>query len=279
MSVWFWLLAAAAGTVGQLVDAVSGMGFGAFSASVMLAGGVAAPTAIATVNIAKIGSGLASAVSHWRFGNVRGKWVLPLAISGVAGGVGGALLLTSGAGDAVGAWMPWILLAMGLLILRRFLVPGARWPLPRITGGAVGVAAAIPTDTTSHSWRQRVTRLWVTAQLPVIGLAAGLVNALSGAYGPVATSGLILTKKTQPRFIVGTVNFVEFAVAGAVAGTLLARKRIEVHDWQLPVALMIGAVIVAPAGAYITRRVPPRGVGIAVGAVMVGLNLLAIVRG
>ena len=46
MSVWFWLLAAAAGTVGQLVDAVSGMGFGAFSASVMLAGGINTNTGV-----------------------------------------------------------------------------------------------------------------------------------------------------------------------------------------------------------------------------------------
>lgn len=279
MSVWFWLLAAAAGTVGQLVDAVSGMGFGAFSASVMLAGGVAAPTAVATVNLAKIGSGLASAASNWRFGNVHGKWVLPLAISGIAGGIGGALLLTSGAGAAAGDWTPWILLAMGLLILRQFLMPGARWPLPGIAGGAVGVAAATPTDETSPAWQRRASRLWAVAQLPVIGLSAGLVNGLSGAYGPVATSGLMLTKKTQPRFIVGTVNFVEFAVAGAVAGTLLARGGIEVSDWQLPVALTIGAVIVAPAGAYLVRRAPPRALGIAVGAIMVGLNLLAIVRG
>ena len=37
-------------------------------------------TLVATVNLAKVGSGLSASISHWRFGNVERSWVLPLAI-------------------------------------------------------------------------------------------------------------------------------------------------------------------------------------------------------
>jgi hypothetical protein len=255
------------------------MGFGAFSASAMLAGGVAPAAAVATVNLAKVGSGLASAISNWRFGNVRRQWVAPLTLAGVAGGVGGALLLTSGVGETAGRWMPWILLVMGLLVLRRFLAPGSDWPTPRISGGATQVMKGAR-GRVIHRFGlpQGLKERAAGAQLPAIGFLAGLVNSLSGAYGPVATSALILTRRTRPRYIVGTVNFVEFAVAGAVSATILVRTGAGETGWQLPLALMTGAAVLAPFGAYLARRAPPRAVGVAVGAMMVGLNLLAIVK-
>ena len=294
MGIGFWLLVAAAGAVGQFIDAVSGMGFGAFSASVMLAGGIAPAVVVATVNIAKIGSGAASAASHWKFGNVRRQWIVPLAVSGIAGGVLGALLLTSGLGDFFGRWMPWILLGIAFLILRRFLFPSATLPLPRISGGAEdSVPASVSQERARYgvsgpawfrkTWIRAGFIKWVRLQpdtfgLAVIGFGAGLINALSGAYGPFATSAVMLTKQTPPRFAVGTVNFVEVAVAGAVSVTLLMRADLSQMSWQMPLALIAGAVVTAPLGAYLTRRLPAKTIGIAVAVTMIALNVTSLVR-
>src|SRR5687767_15291488 len=93
MTLGVWLLVILAGAVGQFVDAAVGMGFGVLASSFMIAAGVSPAIVVATVNLAKVGNGLFSAVSHASMGNVRWRWVLPLALPGVVGAVLGALLL------------------------------------------------------------------------------------------------------------------------------------------------------------------------------------------
>src|SRR3990172_2285264 len=94
MTVLILMTVVFAGAAGQLIDAMAGMGFGVLSSSIMVAGGVSPVLVVSVVNTAKVGSGLASGLSHWRFGNVQGSWVAPLAIAGVVGGVAAALMLT-----------------------------------------------------------------------------------------------------------------------------------------------------------------------------------------
>src|SRR3990170_4642417 len=107
------------GGVAQLVDGSLGMGFGVFSASLMVATGFAPAVAVATVNAAKILTGLASGLSHWGLGNVRRDWLLPLAAGGVFGGFLGSYLLTSISPGTAKPWVSLLLLAMGLLIVWR----------------------------------------------------------------------------------------------------------------------------------------------------------------
>jgi uncharacterized membrane protein YfcA len=49
--------------------------------------------------------------------------------------------------------------------------------------------------------------------LGLVGFIAGVLNAISGAYGPFATSGVILVGKAKPAHAVGTVNMAEIFVA------------------------------------------------------------------
>ncbi|HEY8144655.1 MAG TPA: TSUP family transporter, partial [Kofleriaceae bacterium] len=93
MSAGVFLLVVIAGAIGQFVDAAVGMGFGVLASSFMIAAGVAPAVVVATVNIAKVGNGLFSAISHASLGNVRWRWVLPLALPGIVGAVIGAIVL------------------------------------------------------------------------------------------------------------------------------------------------------------------------------------------
>jgi hypothetical protein len=94
------------GSVGQLVDGTLGMGFGVFSASMLLSAGFAPVAVVATVNTAKILTGVFSGLAHWRAGNVRVSWLLPLILPGALGGVLGAhLLFSSRRRDSDSGWL------------------------------------------------------------------------------------------------------------------------------------------------------------------------------
>lgn len=261
-----------AGAAGQLVDTTAGMGFGALASTLLTVAGVAPAAAVAAVNIAKVGSGVSAGISHWRFGNVRWAWVLPLAIPGVAGGVIGAFVLSNVSTAAARIAMPWLLLGIGVIILARFLRPEGSPVPPEVTGGsAVATIGGAPELADGQSLR-RPFRLASHYSIHAIGFGAGVVNAMTGAYGPIATSLLLSTRRIRPRYVIGTVSLVEPIVAASVAAVLVASLRSIGLPWQLPVALVIGAAITSPIGALLARKLPARVMGIAVGVVMVGIN-------
>ena len=107
------------GAGGQLLDGTLGMGFGVFSASVLLAAGFPPVTVVATVNAAKLLTGIFSAIAHWKAGNVRRDWLLPLIVPGVAGGALGVYLLASLPQAQFRFWMALVLSVMGVIILYR----------------------------------------------------------------------------------------------------------------------------------------------------------------
>ena len=273
MYLWIWIVAIMAGALGQFLDALAGMGFGAISGTVLLAGGVAPAMAVSVVNLAKVGSGLVSGIAHWRAGNIRWAWVLPLALPGVMGGVLAALVLSRLPESTSRLVVPLLLLVMGVLLLRRFLLSNGT--LPRIAGASQEVA--VPRD----AWDALRRRLNVSpgsAWLVGIGFLAGLVNGISGAFGPVATSAVILNKGGHPRYAIGTVNLVEFFVAAATATTLLVQLGLSSLQWQLPLALVVGGLLTAPLGAYLSRRLSAKVVGTIVGVLLISLNLWGVLR-
>ncbi|MBM3959857.1 MAG: sulfite exporter TauE/SafE family protein [SAR202 cluster bacterium] len=278
-SLFSLVLVSSVGALGSLVDTAAGMGFGALSTTILVASGYAPATVVLSVNIAKVPGGIAGAVAHWRLGNIRRNWVIPLVISGVIGGVTGAIYVTSMSPELVRRIVPWLLIVMGVLIIRR-AVNGRFQVSPPVAGGSA-VTAIGDAPIVQHARRRRRTArplrdLW----LYVIGFAAGALNSATGAFGPFATSGLILARGRRPRHAIGTVTLVEVAVAAAVSITLLARIATSSSGigWQLPAALTLGAVVAAPAGAWLSSRIPARPLALSVGIVLILINGIAIVR-
>ncbi len=258
MTLGVWLLVILAGAVGQFVDAAVGMGFGVLASSFMIAAGVTPAIVVATVNIAKVGNGLFSAISHASMGNVRWRWVLPLALPGIVGAVLGALLLVRLLSDTAKIAVPVLLLGMGLALLIRF---GRK-------SQAVADAPVEADDPAPRSW----------LPIAVIGFFGGAINAMTGGYGPFTTSSLLLLRGGHPRHAIGTVNMVEFMVAGAAAVTLLSQLDASVFAWQLPVALLIGGLLTSLPGAYVSKKLSARVLGVGVGCSLLLINLWAISR-
>jgi uncharacterized membrane protein YfcA len=265
-----------AGLTGGFLDAMAGAGFGAVSASLLAAGGAGASTAVVSVNLAKVASGLSGAVAHIRLRNVKLRWVVTIAASGVAGALTGGTVAGRLDETALRTVMHSFLLAagvlMGVLAWRQ-----ARLKAPAsVSGGAIEVARR-PEE--AGTWARLCERHSQTALWVGIGFAAGFANTVAGAFGPVVMCGLLFSRRVHPRYVVGSVTVAEIVVAltGIVSLAVLFGDAAISPRIVLPLA--IGGVVAAPVGALMARRMPARVTGMVISGVLIGVNVLALVRG
>ena len=113
-------LVAFAGFFAAMVDGALGMGFGPTSSAILLTTGISPAAVSTTVNLAKVASGLAAGVSHWRLNNIDHRLVVRLAAPGAVGALIGALVLSNVDGDEIRPILAILLMFVGLRILFRF---------------------------------------------------------------------------------------------------------------------------------------------------------------
>jgi uncharacterized membrane protein YfcA len=117
-----FIIFAIVGFVAQLIDGSLGMGYGVISSSLLLAQGVPPALASASVNAAKLPTTGTAAMSHYYHRNLDWDLVRSLAIFGAAGGIVGALILTSLKGFFLSLVVNLYLAGMGVLIIWRGLM-------------------------------------------------------------------------------------------------------------------------------------------------------------
>jgi len=241
------------GFLAQIVDGAIGMAFGVIANTVLLALGLPPATASASVHVAKIFTGAASAVSHVAHRNVLWPMFWPLMLAGVAGGVAGALALTAVDGETVKPFILAYLALMGVYVLWR--------GLRRI--------------------RQRPMKPAFAAPLGAVG---GFLDAVGGGgWGPTVTSTLVGTG-ADPRCAIGTVNSAEFFVTAAISGAFAAA--LLTGRWSgldllgehlaMVLGLIAGGLVAAPFAGWVTKHAPQRLLTLAVGGLLV---LLAGIQG
>lgn len=245
------LLVALAGFAASFVDGALGMGFGPTSSSILLSSGLSPASASATVNIAKVVTGVVGGAAHWRVGNVDRRIVTRLAVPGVVGAVVGAIVLASVDGDDVRPVLAALLFLIGVRILWRF------W--------RTAAASAVTTER-DHDLRG------ITAA----GAVGGVTNGMIGAWGPVVTP-FLLHRRVAPRIVVGSVNTAEVAVAVVAAGSLVTAS----HDGlavTTVVAMLGGGVLAAPVAALTIRYLPARLLGVLVAGLLLLTNARELAR-
>jgi uncharacterized membrane protein YfcA len=241
-----------AGFLASFVDGALGMGFGVTSSTVLLGAGMNPASVSTTVNLAKMVTGLAAGISHWRFRNIHPKLVLRLAASGAVGALLGVALLNVVSAVALKPILAALLSVVGLRILLRFARP-------------MVAAAAIP-----EPERAAFPDIDVRG-VELAGAAGGLTNGLIGAWGPVVTPAL-LHKNVPPRYAIGSANTAEVFVAAVSAVSLLGSLGSSNLDFGMVLAMLSGGVIAAPVAAYVIRYVPTRPMGIATAALLLFTN-------
>jgi uncharacterized membrane protein YfcA len=252
---------ALAGFIAQLVDGSLGMGYGVTSTTLLLTLGLAPALASASVHLAEIGTSGVSGISHWRLGNVNLKVLLMIGVPGGVGAFLGAVVLSNLSTDAARPMVSLVLLALGAVILIRFL-HGRRVAAAK----AAGLEAPAPIGERAGSQRR-----W--ALIP-LGLVGGFLDAGGGGgWGPVTTSTLMAASRMQPRKIIGTVSGSEFIVSiCASAGFLLALGSAGI-DFGIVAMMLLGGMVAAPLSAWLVSRMNDQVLGTGVGALIIFLNI------
>lgn len=244
--MWTFILILVVGSLAQYIDGALGMGYGASSASFLIAAGLEPALVSASVHTSEIFASLASGVSHFRFGNVVKKIAIPLTCTGIIGGIIGAYFLATLPSDLVSPFVAIILLLLGARIFVRFL------------------------------WKNHIVHYkgeFSRGFLSVLGLVGGAVDAFGGGgWGPVCTSILVSANRREPRHIIGSVNIAEFFTTVAIVITFGFTVGFENFLWFITIPLIIGGVVAAPVAAYTCKRVPPTLLGTLVGSVLIVLN-------
>ena len=249
------LLFALAGFVASFVDGALGMGFGPTSSSILLASGLAPQAVSASVNIAKVVTGVAAGIAHWRFQNLDRTLVLRLAIPGCLGAIIGVTVLSNVSGATLRPYLAILLTIVGIRILVRFAQP-----LP-------------PTqkDVAASPGSLKKTIRYDPRGVKAAAFVGGITNGLIGAWGPVVTP-FLLHRGVRPRYAIGCVNSAEIAVASTSAFSIVAAMGSSDFSATLVIALLLGGVVAAPFAAWATRRIPTRPMGVAVATLLLLTN-------
>ena len=239
---------ATVGFIAQLIDGSLGMAYGASSATLLLAVGVAPALASASVHISEVATTAVSGISHWRFGNVDWGKMVWLTVPGALGAFGGALAVSAISAEAAKPFVALFLFLLGVYILARFSFRRTHRPVVN----------------------KPISRKFLSP----LGLGAGFLDAAGGGgWGAINTSTLMSTGRMEPRKVVGTVDTSEFLVAVAASiGFFVALSFAEI-PWSIVAALLIGGVIAAPLAAFIVRLLPARILGTAVGSIILITNM------
>lgn len=240
------------GFLAQYIDGALGMGYGASSASFLIATGLMPALVSASVHTSEIFASLASGISHFRFGNVESRIAVPLTCTGVIGGIVGAYFLATLSNALVSPFVAIILLILGARIFVRFF------------------------------WKNHIIHHkgdFSNGFLLALGLIGGAVDAFGGGgWGPVCTSTLVTVNKREPRVIIGSVNIAEFFTTVAIVITFGLTVGFENFLWFITLPLIIGGIVAAPIAAYTCKRVSQALLGIFVGSVLIVLNSRTLIK-
>lgn len=239
---FFWFMLA--GFLAQIVDGALGMAYGATSSTILLSYGLSPKLASAAVHTAEIFTTGVSGLSHIRFGNFDKRLFFKLVIPGVLFASLGAFLLGSVIdGNVIKPYINAYLLVLGTLILLK-------------------------------AFKKQQKTKENTKGAPALAAFGGFLDAIGGGgWGPIVTSNLI-RKGNTPSTIIGTVNTAEFFVTYFTAGVLIYFTGI--HSWQIILGLILGGVLAAPFGAFITKKVNKKTLFILVGALIVVMSLFSL---
>jgi uncharacterized membrane protein YfcA len=230
----------------QMIDGALGMAYGVSASTFLLSMGVPPAAASASVHIAEVFTTGVSGFSHFKLGNINKALVKKLAIPGVLGGIVGAYILSSIDGNAIKPFVSAYLLIMGVRIL---------WKVLRKQ---------------THAEEREIKHMGLLA------LVGGFFDAIGGGgWGPIVTTTLI-ANGNNPRKTIGSVNLTEFFVTFAEAVTFIAL--IGLVNVIVILGLVIGGVVAAPLGAYLTRRVPAPAMMTIVGLLISFLSVRTIVQ-
>ncbi|MBS1917103.1 MAG: TSUP family transporter [Bacteroidetes bacterium] len=231
-----FLLMLLTGFLAQMVDGSLGLGYGTISTTFLLATGVNPAIVSSRVHSARVFSSGVSGYSHHRFGNINKKLFKTLVIPGVIGAILGATLAYFGQKSATYVRIPlsFYTIYLGYYIIRKAFNKNKRSAKVKRAG-------------------------WLAS-------TGGFLDAFAGGgWGALVTSTLI-SKRRNPRYVIGSVCLAEFFVVLSSAITFfILLKHIPVFD---VLGLVAGGILAAPIAARLAGKLPMKTMFLLVGSVV-----------
>lgn len=235
------------GFLAQMVDGSMGMGYGTISTTFLLANGVNPAIVSSRVHTARAFSSGVSGYSHHRFGNINKKLFRTLVIPGIVGALIGVTLAYYGQKYSVYVRIPlsFYTLYLGYFIMKKafrkkdlqYKIKGAGW----------------------------------------LASAGGFMDAFAGGGWGTLVTGTLISKRRNPRYVIGSVCLAEFFVvlASSIA-FFIYLKTFFITDVA---GLIIGGLIAAPIAARLVGKIPMRAMYISVGLMVVITSVITLVKG
>ncbi|HVU96584.1 MAG TPA: TSUP family transporter [Puia sp.] len=232
-----FLIMALAGFLAQMVDGSMGLGYGTISTTFLLAYGVPPAIVSSRVHSARVFSSGVSGYSHHRFGNINKKLFRAIVVPGIIGAVLGATMAYFGQTYTKYVRVPLSMytIYLGYYILRK------------------AFARRNPKDKVRQAG-------WLAS-------VGGFTDAFAGGgWGTLVTSTLI-SKRRNPRYVIGSVCLAEFFVVLASSITFfILLESIPLLDVA---GMILGGIIAAPIAARLAGKLPVKTMFIAVGALVI----------
>ena len=235
----FWIMMLA-GFLAQMVDGSMGLGYGTISTTFLLAYGVSPAIVSSRVHSARVFSSGVSGYSHHRFGNINKKLFRAIVIPGVIGAIIGATLAFFGKEYSQWVRLPLSVytIYLGYYILRKAFK--------------------------KRNPKDKVKRAgWLAS-------VGGFMDAFAGGgWGTLVTSTLI-SKRRNPRYVIGSVCLAEFFVVLASSITFfILLRNIPLLDVA---GMILGGVIAAPIAARLVGKLPVKTMFVAVGLLVIATS-------
>ncbi len=234
------------GFLAQMVDGSLGMGYGTISTTFLLAIGVPPAIVSSRVHSARAFSSGVAGFSHHRFGNINKKLFRALVIPGVVGSILGATLAYYGQKYSTYVRIPLSIytLYLGIYIVRKAF--------------------------RKRKAQDKVTRVgWLAG-------AGGFMDAFAGGGWGSLVTGTLISKRRNPRYVIGSVCLAEFFVVFASALTFfILLKTIPILDVA---GLILGGLVAAPIAARLVGKLPMKAMFIAVGSLVIITSTITLFK-
>jgi uncharacterized membrane protein YfcA len=271
ITVGIFLLLAIMAFICEYIDSTVGMGYGTILSPLLIIMGFNPLIVVPSILLSQAVGGLTASIFHHGFRNVNFhptsrdlKIVFIITSFGVGATVLAAAIAINLPKVVVKSYIAVLVIAMGIVLLTRVVF---RFSWKRIVG--VGILSAFNKGLTG------------------------------GGFGPVVTSGQVIagqdykgaigvtTLAEAPICIVGFMTYVIGRVIKDVEGPILSVPFKDfflkifsrnIFQWELVLALLCGAVAVAPFGAFTTRKIKTDKLRFILGILVTLLGVWTLIR-
>ncbi len=233
----------------ELMDSTLGMGYGTTLTPVLLICGISALAIVPCILLSELLTGITAGLAHHTVGNVSFtkkslhlKIVAVLAACSIVGATIAVLIAISIPKLWLNIFIGSIILSMGIIILLTH------------------------NNTYQFSWRKIIG----------LGFLAAFNKGMSGGgYGPVVTSGQILSG-VKGTNAVGITSLAEGLTC--IVGVLVFLSVSAAVDWTLAPSLIIGALLSVPLSTIIVKHLPTTCLKSMIGIITLLLGILTFIK-